>query len=932
MTPELYQRLKPLYDDALDAPKEQRAQFVDEACWDDPELRGHLEALLAAHDESTGPLDAPLVHLRDLYSAKRRTLADGELVLGRFKIVRILGSGGMGEVYEAEDRFLHGVHIALKTILPHAAGDPDLQKRFEREVLLAREVTHPNLCPIHTIFHCDDPPPGYLFLTMKLLPGQTLSARLREPPLMTKEEGLAVLRQTSLGIAAIHAAGIIHRDIKPNNIMVDGSGAGLRLWITDFGLARAYETESTVSLIGAVAGTPGYIAPELFLGHPPSQASDLFALGVVLHEVFAGEKPTPVPGTHSYNVSPRLATQKVPALSVRLIAECLQDDPQRRCTAFARTLEVIDPKLAHNYYSSQDTQVRSRRRFVGTAAAGVCAIAGAAWWKWDDIDEIVEDVFEPLPDKRYVALLAWPSGDSPAVVSTVLNSIGQRLARAETFVRNLLIIEINDLPDKAAAPATPAASVSALGANLVLAASLHPTPSRVWLNLQVLEAATQRILRTARVSSPPAALSSIADKASEAAAKMLGLPRRETTVKDTEELEHVSPEVFRIFSEAEQLANQSNGTGLEAALLKYQQALEIDPHFALGYARLSMAYTRQYLVNHEPARLRLAQSNASLAIRYNPSSAMGLLSQAMIFLYSGKVTEALDCFARSLNADPGNPETLLYKGQALRNAGRWPEAEQVYRDITVERPNYWPAHNELGWILYRQAKYQESAEEFDTAATAAPQVALPLANLGSVYMYLGKRAQAIDASERSIRLSPNEDAYITLGDIAFTDGNYKSSLDNYKKAAALNPDSDLTWRNIGDCYTVLGDRIDERKSYQKAAALLTSALTANPRNGPGWATLAFYHAKIGETADAQADIRNAETQGAKDVQSQFMITQALTLLGKKEDALKLLLACMDKGLSPVEVDLAVDLKEIRKDPRYISRVAKLQPQTAAKGF
>jgi tetratricopeptide (TPR) repeat protein len=250
----------------------------------------------------------------------------------------------------------------------------------------------------------------------------------------------------------------------------------------------------------------------------------------------------------------------------------------------------------------------------------------------------------------------------------------------------------------------------------------------------------------------------------------------------------------------------------------------------------------------------------------------------------------------------------------------------------VERPNYWPAHNELGWILYRQAKYPQSAEEFDTAATAAPQVALPLANLGSVYMYLGKRAQAIDASERSIRLSPNEDAYITLGDIAFTDGNYKSSLDNYKKAAALNPASDLTWRNIGDCYIVLGDRIDERKSYQKAAALLTSALTANPRNGPGWATLAFYHAKIGETADAQADIRNAETQGAKDVQSQFMITQALTLLGKKEDALNLLLACMDKGLSPVEVDLAVDLKEIRKDPRYISRVAKLQPQTAAKGF
>lgn len=531
-----------------------------------------------------------------------------------------------------------------------------------------------------------------------------------------------------------------------------------------------------------------------------------------------------------------------------------------------------------------------------------------------------------------MALLAWPSGDSLAVVSTILDSIGQRLARAEAVMKNLLIIKIKDLPNEAAAPATPAASVSALGANLVLAASLYSTPSRVWLNLQVLEAATQRILRTARVSTPPAALSSIADKASEAAAILLGLPDREIVVKDTEELQHLSPEVFRTFSEAEQLANQSNGASLEAAVAKYQQTLDMDPHFALGYARLSMAYTRQFLVNHEPAELKLAQSNTSLALRYNPSSAKGLLSQAMVFLYSGKVTEALDYFSRSLKADPGNPETLLYKGQALRNAGQWKEAEQVYRDITVERPNYWPAHNELGWILYRHANYTDSADEFEKAATAGPQVALPLANLGSVYMYLDERTKAIDASQRSIDISPNENAYVTLGNIDFQGGNYKSSLENFKKAAALNANSHMTWGDIGDCYAMLGDRTNERKSYQKAAELLATSMSANPRNGPGWATLAFYHAKIGGSADAQTDIRNAETQGAKDVQSQFMIAQALAVLGKKEDALKLLLACMDKGLSPVQVDLAVDLKEIRRDPRYVSRVAKPQPQTATKGL
>jgi eukaryotic-like serine/threonine-protein kinase len=929
MTPELYQRLKPLYDAALDTPPEQRAAFVCEACGSDVELREHLDTLLAAHEERTGPVDVPLVDLKDFCPAKPRTLADGELVLGRFKIVRLLGLGGMGEVYEAEDRFLRGVNVALKTILRNVAADPDLQKRFEREVLLAHEVTHPNLCPIYTIFHCDEPPPGFLFLTMKLLPGQTLAERLREPRSMTNEEGLAVLRQASLGIAAIHAAGIIHRDIKPNNIMVDGGGPGLRLWITDFGLARAYDTSSTLSTVGKVAGTPDYIAPELFLGHPPSQASDLFALGVVLHEAFAGQKPTLVPGTHSYTVSPRLTTPKVPALSVHLITECLQDDPQRRCAAFAHTLEIVDPKLTRGYYSGQSRPFWTRRRF---AAAGVCAIAGGAWWRWDDVENIVEDLLEPLPDKRYVALMPWPMSESLAVVKTILDSIGQRLARAEARANNLLIIAFKDLPGGSAWPTRPSDSVSAMGANLVLAASLQAATAQPSLMLQVLDASTERVIRKAHVSSVPSELSNMAEKASETAARLLDLPAREKSLKDTEELRRVSPEVFRIFSEAEQLVNQPNNAGLEAAVLKYQQALEIDPHFALGYARLAMAYTKQYFLGREPAKLRLAQSNAEVSTLYNPGSAKGLLSRALVLLYSDKTQEALDFFARSLRADPGNPETLLYRARALLDESQWSQAEQVYNEILKERPNYWPAYNELGFVHYHHHDYAEAATAYENAANAAPEVALPLANLGTMYEELQKRGEAVDACNRSLQRSPNKIAYRALGDIAFSDGNYKGSLDNYQRAAALDPKDHTIWRDIGDCYAMLGQTAQVRKNYAKAAQLLSDSLTANPRNGLDWATLAFYHAKIGDSARAQSDIENAYAQGAKDdVESQFFVAQALAVLGKKRDALNLVLWCLDRQLSQVEVDLALDLKDIRKDPKYLSHISRVQAQKAIKG-
>jgi serine/threonine protein kinase len=233
---------------------------------------------------------------------------------------------------------LRGAKVAVKTILPQIAHDPDLQQRFESEVLLARQVNHSNLCPIYDIFHCHQPPPSFLFLTMKLLTGETLAARLRRTASISIREGLAILKQMAAGLAAIHAAGILHGDIKPNNIVLDGAGLDVRLWITDFGLARAYTGETSLSGNELAAGTPDYMAPEVHRGLEPSQASDLFALGVVLHQVFTGEKPFQTRDKSSVVVSPRLNTSGIPSFCVKLITECLDRDPQRRSQAFVRAL------------------------------------------------------------------------------------------------------------------------------------------------------------------------------------------------------------------------------------------------------------------------------------------------------------------------------------------------------------------------------------------------------------------------------------------------------------------------------------------------------------------------------------------------------------------------------------------------------------------
>jgi eukaryotic-like serine/threonine-protein kinase len=353
--PELVEQL---FEAVLALEPGERGAFLDQACCHDPELRRTVEELLAEDanagsflehsplecldqseiyprpTDTTGPLD-----LNEIAAALAGgRLAPNQILIDRFVIVRFIAKGGMGEVYEAADCLLQGAQVAIKTILPQMANDPDLQQRFESEVLLARQVNHSNLCPIYDIFHCHQPPPSFLFLTMKLLPGETLAARLRRTGSITINEGLAILKQMAAGLAAIHAAGIVHRDIKPNNIMLDGHGSGVRLCITDFGLARAYKGEASHPGSELAAGTPDYMAPELHQGLEPSQASDLFAFGVVLHQVFTGERPFLTADKSSIIVSPRLNSSGIPSFCAKLITECLDHDPQRRCQAFVRAL------------------------------------------------------------------------------------------------------------------------------------------------------------------------------------------------------------------------------------------------------------------------------------------------------------------------------------------------------------------------------------------------------------------------------------------------------------------------------------------------------------------------------------------------------------------------------------------------------------------
>ena len=362
-------------------------------------------------------------------SAQPAQLAPGTLLAGRYRLVRLLGRGGMGEVFEAEDLKLQR-RVALKTILPDIAQDARAMERFRREVQLSLNVTDPHVCRIYNLEDHVDRDGSITFLTMELLPGETLADKLKRDTRLAPHEALPIVLQVTQALEAAHAAGIVHRDLKPSNVMLVPAGGTTRAVVADFGLARhTGGQQNALTQTDDVLGTPLYMAPEQVEGKPISTVTDIYALGAVMFEMVTGRPPflgeTPmaiaIKRLHEDPPAPRLLVPSLDRAWDAVILQCLERRPEDRFSSAAEVREALLGERDSRLTSRQRRLIRAWvTRVVATAVVAAAVFAGWRFWpRQSDLG------LGPHPT---VAVLGFHNDGSPdeAWVGTALSELLSR--------------------------------------------------------------------------------------------------------------------------------------------------------------------------------------------------------------------------------------------------------------------------------------------------------------------------------------------------------------------------------------------------------------------------------------------------------------------------------------------------------------------------
>ncbi len=869
------ERVMTLVRAALRLPAAERAEFLRVACVDSAEIRSEVAGIVEWEDRMGDFLREPLIDLVELEEpgTPQPFFQPGESVSDRFVILREVGQGGMGIVYEAFDR-KRNRRIAIK------CAKAGFGRLLAPELEGALRVRHPNICLVNDTHTATTEAGSIDFLTMEFIEGETLSVRLARQDRLAAEEAMEVARQLCAGLAAAHHSGILHRDLKPTNIILSKQEDGrVRAVITDFGLAAELQVASDLD-----GGTPRYMAPELWNGEKPSKASDVYALGVILHEMVTGQPPRSVQerGNNAVTQLNSLNNEQDKRWN-EVILPCLDPDPAMRPQA--------DEVLA----------VFERQSWLRSPMAAVTVLAllvgAAALW------QPIANVFKPA-DIRLAVLPIQALPDLREMGSGIVQDVVERIQRSQRNGATLVVIP----PSEAARNNVndPRDARIVLHATHALQIELRRNGDRVTADESLIDLATEAHLRDFQGQYAATTWGNIPTALTGAVTSSLRL--RQT------EAESISPAATLSYDRGLSLLHEDRYTKVEAVAY-FEEAARLDPRSPLPLAGLAEAHIGNFKLTKQPAELEMARKAVQAAQALNPDSVTVRLASGALNEVTGQSEKALEDYRRVQELEPRNVEAYIRTGRTYEAVNMPDNALQNYQKAIALQPEYYEAYEWLGTYYYYAGKYTEAAEQFQKAIDRAPGRSNAYFNLGAVLDDLNRDDEAVAALQKSLQLKKTARALNSLGAILAYQGKDKEAADFYEQAVELEPGNYKYRLNVADSYRRLGRRSQSLAQYREGMKYVLGELRQNPRLGPTRAFLGYFKSRLDDQSGAEEEITEALTLAPGDSNVMRFAILVHEALGQRKLALDAANAAPKELL--IELKRHPDLADLSRDSRYL---------------
>jgi len=802
-------------------------------------------------DEETRALGAPVTSSgfggvktsSGQFAGPASALAPGTVLGGRYEILELLGEGGMGAVYKARDTAVDRL-IALKLIRPDLAGNPAILQRFKQELVLARQVTHRNVIRIYDLGEAD----GLKFITMEYIEGQDLRSLLRTQGKFPVSEAVAIAEQILSGLQAAHAEGVIHRDLKPGNIMREPQG---RIVVMDFGLARTVGGDG-LTQTGMMVGTMEYMSPEQAQAQPVDVRSDLYTVGLIVYELLSGNVPYKAESalasllkrSHERAVPVSDVESSVPRPLSAIVGKCLERDPAER---YQVAQQILDDLAAFQGRGTSGSAVMAatsrpwRSLWIGAAAVVVLVLAGALGWFFTRGRSTVSGPRAPMS----VLVADFDNKTSDAVFDGTLEPAFGLALEGASFISSYSRGQAHKIAAQLKPGSTALDEASARliavreGINVIVTGSIAADGGGYKLRSRVEDAVTGKVISSqeTKVRNKDAVLKAVGVLAAEV--------RNSLGDRTPESVQKIQAETFTSGSLAaahEYALGQDllwAGSWAEAAQ-HYQKAIEIDPNMGRAYAGLAavsantgrrsegakyfksaMALVGRmsdrekyrtrggyYLTMREPQK---AIEEYSALVKQFPADASGYGNLALAYFYMRDMQKAMQEGRHAVEVAPKN---LLYRNNVALYAiygGDFTAGAKEANTVLEQNPSFAVAYNAVAMAEMGLGQVENAAQTYHKLeALNARGASMASLGLADIALFQGRASDAVAPLEKGLATDlagKNDDGaatkYIVLAQAQLLAGHAAAAQAAADKAVALSKEESLVY-SAGHVYMEAG--------------------------------------------------------------------------------------------------------------------------------